>query len=586
MRHLRFSVLGQLAVDAGGPIDAGPLKQRLTLAALLVRPNTTVPSELLAETVWVGEAPRTARKNLQVYVCNLRRLLHDTGAGDRLVFDNDGYLIRVAPDELDSLHFLRLARAGRDARRAGALEPAARLARQALRLWRGTPFAGLHRSPALAAEAERLTGKRLQVFEDWAETELELGNYDVVADDIADLAERHPERERLRAAQMTALFRSGRQTEALEVFEDVRRRLATEYGLQPTPALDALYRSMLADRRSRTTTSAPPHTLPHDLADFVGRDAQTAEITDLLRHGAERLVVLSGPAGVGKTTLAVHLAGRLPQEFPDGRILLRMRDGDGAPRPTADLLAELGAMTGLTARMTGLPAQDSAVWRTWLHRRRVLLVLDDAVDEATLRPLLPAEGRSAVLVTARRRMSGLAAAHRVDVPCFAPAEAVELLACVIGADRVDADRAAAYDVVAATGMLPLAVRVGGLKLAAMRYLPLRDYADRLAEGRTVLDELVAGDLAVRPRIADSWYGMSAAHRTDVSRLAELPGSVLTLEEAAGILACPPDEARRRLESLIDTGAILSPCPEPATRNVRYELPAMIRLFARELIPAA
>jgi DNA-binding SARP family transcriptional activator len=586
VKQLRFSVLGPLVVDAGGPLEPGPLKQRLTLAMLLARANTTVTTDLLTEVVWAHDPPRTARKNLQVYVCNVRRLLEDgIGAGCRLVHDVDGYLLRVAPDELDSLRFRQLARAGRDARRAGALTPAAQSFRQALRLWRGAPFAGLHRSAALAAEADRLTTQHLQVFEDWAETELELGNCATVADGVADLAERHPKRERLRAAQMTALFRCGRQTEALQVFEEVRRQLAADYGLQPTPALEALYRSMLADRRHRSVTSAVPQALPHDLPDFVGRREQKAEVTEAVRHGADRVVVLSGPAGVGKTVLAVHLAHRLTNDFPDGRILLRMRDGDGTPRPPADILAELAALTGLTDRMTGHPAQDSGIWRTWLDRHRILLVLDDAVDEAAVRPLIPAEGGSAVLVTARRRMAGLASAHRVDVPCLAPAEAVELLARIVGAERVDADRAAAYDVVTATGMLPLAVRVGGLKLATMRYLPLREYADRLAATRTVLDELVAGDLAVRPRIADSWYGMSAAHRTDVSRLASLPAPVLTLEDAATTLACPPDEARRRLEALIDTGAILSPQPEVTADAVRYELPALVRLYARELMPA-
>jgi hypothetical protein len=182
-------------------------------------------------------------------------------------------------------------------------------------------------------------------------------------------------------------------------------------------------------------------------------------------------------------------------------------------------------------------------------------------------------------------MAGLAGAYRVDTPCLTPAEAVDLLAHIVGRDRVDADRPAAYDVVTATGRLPLAVRVGGLKLAAMRFLPLRDYADRLAATGTVLDELVAGDLAVRPRIADSWYGMSRAHRTDVSRLASLPARSLSLEDAASTLACPPDEARRRLESLIDTGALLSPGPAVSAHTVRYELPTMVRLYARELTRA-
>ncbi|GID91266.1 BTAD domain-containing putative transcriptional regulator [Amorphoplanes digitatis] len=585
MTQLRFLVLGALTVAHSAPVELGPLKQRLTLAMLLARPDTFVPVETLCEGVWTeAAAPRTARKNLQVYISNLRRLLDDRA--ERLVHEAGGYRLHVDADELDSLQFRALARAGRQARQRGAALPAAQHFRHALRLWRGTPFAGLHRSHPLAAEARRLEGQHLQVLEEWAETELEIGNCAAVADALTEHAERHPQRERLRAAQMTALFRCGRQAEALQVFEDVRRQLAEAYGLQPTPALEKLYRSILAEQRGhlRPAAAPPPQSLPNDLPDFVGRAEQLGEITDVVRHSTRQVIVVTGPAGIGKTTLAVRLAHTLQHDFPGGRILLRMREPDGTPRATVDLLAELAALTGLTDRMTGHPDQDSFHWRAWLGERRVLLMLDDAPDETAVRPLVPGAGPATVVVTSRRRMAGLADAHRIDVPSLTCAEAVDLLSQIIGRDRTTADPSAANAVVTAIGRLPLAVRIGGLKLAAMRLLPLRDFAERLASSRTVLDELVAGDLAVRPRIADSWYGMSRAHRTDVSQLATLPAPSLTLQDAATTLSCPPDEARRRLESLVDTGALLSPEPAVTARSIRYELPALVRLYARECVP--
>ncbi|ASW55630.1 AfsR/SARP family transcriptional regulator [Plantactinospora sp. KBS50] len=523
MKQLRFSVLGALTMHAGGPVDAGPFKQRLTVATLLARPNTTVPVETLSEAVWAdGQPPRSARKNLQVYVSNLRRLLDlRAGAADRLVHENGGYRLRVTAKELDSLYFRELITAGRNARIGGATVPAVQHFRQAFKLWRDTPFTGLHRSPVLAAEAQRLIGRRLQAFEDWAELELELGNNAVVADTVSELAERYPQRERLRAAQMTALYRCGRQTEALQVFEEVRRQLATEYGLPPTPTLQEAYDAMIAERHHRG--AAPAGTgptaaglatghavaaaavLPPPAGHFVGRDQQLAKAAELLRGRTRPLIVLAGAAGIGKTALAVHLAHQSERAYPDGRLLVRMRDGDGRPRPTREILAQLCEWCG--RRPTGDPEQDLRAWRRWVGQRRVLLIFDH-VDGDDLGPLLPTEGTSAVLVTTRRPVAVPPHADRIDVPCLAPSEAVDLLAHVVGSERVERDRAAAYDVVAGTGLLPLAVHVGGLKLATMRFLSLRDYADRLAAGPPVLDQLT-DDGSGRP-YADSWYRGDAA----------------------------------------------------------------------------
>jgi hypothetical protein len=285
--------------------------------------------------------------------------------------------------------------------------------------------------------------------------------------------------------------------------------------------------------QSRFLATSAPRLLPPDLIDFVGRAAQVAEITDVLRHGPARLVVLAGPAGTGKTALAVHLAHRLPADFPDGRLYLRTRDGAGRVRPATELLAQLGVA-------------EVAAWRSWLHRHRALVVLDDAVDETTIRALAPQQGDSAMLVTARHRLPGLPHAYRVKVPRLSQAEAVELLSEIVGAARVDTDRAAASDILTATGRLPLAVRVGGLRLAGAPYLSMRDFADRLSGTMTVLDELVMGGLAARPRIAESWYGLPGTHHTDTAP----PANALTSDDPA-----------------------------------RGEMPLPVRLYARELTRA-
>ncbi|MFJ2865731.1 BTAD domain-containing putative transcriptional regulator [Kitasatospora sp. NPDC087314] len=586
----RFSVLGPLTGEVDGrPLALGPLKQRLVLAVLLSRANTAVPVDLLTDAVWPEEPPRTARKNLQVYICALRTLLGRGAGPDRLAHTAGGYLLRVAEPELDVLQFRALARAGRAAADGGALAPAARLLRQALDLWQGPPLADLRCSPAVEAEADRLEARCLGVHEDWAEAELELGNATAVAEELAELAERHPLRERLQAARMNALHLSGRQAEALAVYDAHRQLLARELGLEPSPALTTRYRQLLARGPARPATSRPardagPNSalLPADTADFTGRSAELLDLIDELGEGGERVAILSGPAGSGKTTLAVHAGHLLADRFPDGRLLIRLRTEDGTPRPLADILAELAVLTGRSGPGPADPAQAAALWRASLAGRRMLLILDDAPGEAVVRDLLPGFGPSATLVTSRSQLAGLASVHRITVPPFALAEALDLLGRIVGTGRIGTDRAAAARIAEACGLLPLAVRVAGTRLAVLRHLPLAEYAARLADPAGALDELVAGDVTVRARLDSGWRDLTDQGRLALGRLAALPLSLLfTLPEAAAALGRPERLALRALEALTDTGAVTSPTGEVTAHAALYALPRLTHLHARE-----
>ncbi|MDH6578744.1 BTAD domain-containing putative transcriptional regulator [Kitasatospora sp. MAP5-34] len=596
---IRFRILGELSVEiAGRPLPLGPVKQRLVLAILLCRPNTTVSTDLLTEVVWGDDPPRSARKNLQAYVSALRKLLALADCQDRLVHQPSGYVLRVEPGELDLLRFDELTRAGRQAARLGAGAHAVRLLREALDLWSGPLLADLACSEVVREEAERYATRRLAVHEDWAEAELELGHAPAVADVLAEVVREHPLRERLCTAWMTALYRAGRQTEALAAYDSLRQLLARQLGLKVSPALEAVYQAMLDGRDSgqgprggREGAEAargpdrPRTVLPADLPDFTGRWDQASELREVLAAGG-RTVVLSGPVGVGKTTLAVHVAHGLEQQFPDGRLTVRLRREDGSPRHPSSVLSELCRVTGLLGAVPEDEEEAAAVWRSWLTGRRVLVLLDDAPDEASIRHLLPGSGSGSVLITSRSRLAGLGPLHRLELAPYTTGEAVELLGRIVGDDRVPADRPAAERIVTAIGLLPLAVRVSGTKLAVLRQLTPAEYAARLEQSPSLLDELAAGDLAVRSRLAGWWCELPEVVRSVVRRLGHLPAPLFTLAEAANALGCSEVVACRVLESLIEVCVLSSPIGEVSAHAALYELPLLAQIYAREQADAA
>ncbi|MEU6537797.1 BTAD domain-containing putative transcriptional regulator [Streptomyces sp. NPDC047000] len=600
---LRFTVLGPLAVHRDGrPLPLGPLKQRVVLAALLGSAGSPVSVDALTDAVWPHDPPRTARKNLQVYVSALRALLADDGPDGmpRLTHTCGGYLLRVAEDELDLLRFRSLTRAAEGQPPA----PAARLLRQALDLWQGPPYGGdLRGSPLLAELAEGLELRQVTAYEGWAEAELALGGAAAVVEGLRDLVERHPLRERLRAAWMCALSGCGRRAEALAVYDDYRQLLARELGLEPGGAMAARYRAVLADDTGAgpagpagaatpgvpgaaggPPAAAPRHAapvaLPPDLVDLTGHGEELRDLCDLLEDDRAGVVLLSGPAGSGKTALAVRAAHLLEDRFPDGRAYVGLRDADGRPRPPAAVLAKLARCLGLSA----LPGPEA--WRDWLAEHRALIVLDDVPEERAVRWLLRPGGRGRTLLTARGQLGGLAPVQRVGVPPLGTAEALQLLTGLVGRGRVRADREAALRIVRACGGSPLAVRVSGMRLAVLRHLPLREFADRLADPAGALDELTSGDVSVRRRLAHGWEGLPEESGRDAARLAAGTGDgPFGLAEAAEALGCDERRAVRVVEALIDAGVVTQPGGEVTAHAAQYELPHLIRLYMRSAHPA-
>ncbi|MGH3973414.1 MAG: BTAD domain-containing putative transcriptional regulator, partial [Pseudonocardiaceae bacterium] len=334
--------------------------------------------------------------------------------------------------------------------------------------------------------------------------ELACGHANAIIPELVEVAGHHPMRERLQGLLMIALYQTGRQAEALEVYHRTRIALVEQLGLEPGNELQRLEHAILTGDpmlEAPATLTITPAQLPADITDFTGRKAQLTTVQQVVaaadRCGAV-LVAITGKAGVGKTTLAVHAAHRLRVHYPDGQLFVNLRGTQARPLTPADVLARF--LRSLGVNRTAIPddvEERAALFRSRVADRRLLILLDDAACEAQLRPLLPGIPGCAVLVTSRTRMASLNVTRLVNLDILEPDHAVELLARVAGPLRVAAEPGAAKEIVRLCGFLPLAVRIAGARLGARPHWRLDRLEADLADERTRLDQLRLGDLEVR-----------------------------------------------------------------------------------------
>ena len=562
---MKYGVLGPLLVtDSSGQwLRLRGDRQRSLLAMLLFHANTQVPAERLVNALWPDLPPKSYASNLHTYVSRLRERL---GPIEHV---GDGYRFAVDTADLDLLVFRAEADRGR---RADDPAAAAAHLRTALAQWRGHPLDDVH-LPALDAEVAGLEDERLSVLEDCLDAELAAGRDAELIGELRVAVAENPLRERLTGLLMTAMQRSGRQADALEVYRRTRATLIEETGLEPGPGLRAVHAAVLRGDGPEPTPW-PVRQLPADHDGFTGREESVAELTGLLADRRAPVVLLTGEPGAGKSTLALRVAHRVAEAFPDGQLYAHLA-GATEPRPVDDVLADLLRSLGVFGQ--GIPDDThakAAVLRSRLADRRVLIVLDDAADPGQVRPLIPGTPTSAVLVTSRRRLTGLGTAHRVTVGSLHDAEARELLVRLAG-DRVAAEPAGAARIAAACGNLPLALRIAGTRLALRPGLAPAALADRLEDERRRLDELTVSDLQVRSSLALSYRALSAPAAAvfrvlGMVNVASLPGWALA--------ALAPD-AERAVDELIES-SLLQP-----TGADRYELHDLVRTYARELAGA-
>jgi DNA-binding SARP family transcriptional activator/tetratricopeptide (TPR) repeat protein len=591
--RLAFRLLGPLDVardDVVVPIRAARL--RALLAALLVDANRVVPAGELVERLWDGTPPPGARGTLHSYVMRLRRVLDDGAGNDPIVTRPDGYLIETDRDALDLYRFTDLV-----ARATAEPDPArvSTLLATALAEWRGEPFAGVSAGFLTRQVIPALTEQRLAAIEQRVEVDLALGRHQDVITELRELTDRYPLRENFWAQRMLALYRCDRQAEALDCYRLVGRILADELGIDPGPQLRGRHLAILANDPSLDLPTAPPEPvdepwvprqLPAGFGRLRGREGDLTGLDRWLRDAEADptmplLAAIVGPGGIGKTALAVRWAHRIGDRFPDGHLYVDLR-GYG-PDPVASPAAVLETLLhGLRVPPESIPAalpERAALFRSVCSGRRMLIVLDNARDDAHMRPLLPGPG-CLVVVTSRSQLRGLIAregAHRVPLgPISVPATA-ELLADVVDSEP---DRFGADDVACLLDLcagLPLAVRVVAERMARDGHT----LADVIAELRAtdgLLDALGSGDddlTDVRTVLSWSYRALDTRTARAFRLLGAQPGRDISLTAASVLLGESAGDVRRLLDRLIGTHLL--------TRlgQDRYGFHDLLRAYATE-----
>ncbi|QUQ67633.1 SARP family transcriptional regulator [Kutzneria sp. CA-103260] len=581
-----------------GPVTAwhGPNESRVgsakhlrLLAVLLLHVNERVDRDRIIELVWGGEPPRSAVNLLQKYVGELRRAFGVDGP--ELLPIAGGYRLRLRTGQLDSTRFAELVDTARAKWADGDLVEAQALLREALALWRGPAYDGFD-AEIVDTERARLDELRISALEDLAEITLARGQHDIAAAELARLTKEHPYRERLRELQMIALYRQGRRAEALAVFDTVRVLLADELGIDPGVRLRRCHELILrgdpelepgAESAEAPAPAMPVRQLPLEVSDFVGRTEQVAEVTAALRartpDGPPAIVAVAGGPGVGKSSLVVRAAHRVSAEFPDGQLYFDLAGTSDTPQQPAQLLAE--ALRALSVAGNAIPdrlAERAALYRSLLADRRMLVVLDDAGDAEQVRPMLPATGGCAVLITSRTLLTELPGARQIDLDVLSPAEAGELLTGIVGPDRIAAEPAETAAILAHCGNLPLAIRIAGARLAGRPAWSLRVLRERLTDESRRLTELRIGHLGVRASVELSVRLLPADAARALSLLGLLGAHTLPGWIVGPLLGRP--DADDVLDALVDA-SLLRLTTTDAIGQPRYRLHDLIRAYAVE-----
>jgi DNA-binding SARP family transcriptional activator len=636
---VRFEVLGPLqAWQEDTRLSLGSSQQRTVLAVLLLHANRPMVRDQIIDAVWGSAAPAYAINLVQKHVSALRRALEPERPGREpskvLTWADGRYLLTVREGGLDLDQFDRYVGLARAARTAGDLRGASEALHAATGLWRGPACDGLT-SPLLDTERDRLAERRIGTVEERIEVDLALGLHLDLVSELRQLVAAHPLRERLHGLLMLALYRCGRQAEALAAFGNARRQLVDDLGIEPAAELQRLHQQMLvadpilaapmtagdstlatpvtADAPPVVTTDplvtaagdppqvATPHVrpqaspfqptpaqLPHGMHYFTGRDTELERLHAMLAGdhagtgNAMLIITVAGTAGVGKSALAVRWAHQIRDRFPDGQLYVNLRGFE----PTGSAVDSADAIRGFLDAFA-VPPQlipvsieaQAALYRSLLAGRRMLVVLDNARNAEQIRPLLPGSPGCLVVVTSRYELPGLVAdgARPIVLDLLTAVECRELLARRLGPDRVAADPAAADDIIASCAGLPLALTVVAARAASRPGFPLAVLADQLHQARRKLDAFDGDDQATDVRAVFSWsYRTLRDEAAQLFRLLGLhPGPDITAAAAASLTGRQPRDAAATMASLAQAHLVNEQVPG------RYTFHDLLRAYAIE-----
>ncbi|GLW33563.1 AfsR/SARP family transcriptional regulator [Actinoplanes regularis] len=637
--QVEYRVFGPLEVLIDGRhLELGGHRQQIVLASLLLEAGRAVPVGRLMAAVYGDHPPTSARVQVQICVSGLRRLLVVPGRPHCIITRNQSYVLDPVGCDIDLLTYERLLGEAREAAAAGRRDDAVTSYREALQLWRGgTALEGLD-STLLRSAADQLAEQRLTVYEDCIELELDLGRHRDVIAELTGLIAAHPLRERLRGQLMVALYRSGRQAEALDAYRMARQTLIDELGLEPCEWLQSLERSILtsdpalsladdpfvtvvsragpepstdpsaappvpvtgpastagsslflpAENDLPALAAAAPCMLPTDIADFTGRQEEIDEIQLHLARAAENpgqlavpVIAIVGKPGIGKTTLGVHVSRRLMPQYPGGQLFADLHGRASRLVSPMQILERFLRTLGVPGGSIPDGLEERAeMYRGLLSDRRVLVVLDNVGNEAQVLPLLPGNPRTAVIVTSRSRLGGLPGAIHVDVEVFDPRHSIELLSRIAGNGRVQAETEAAESLANLCGQLPLALRIAGARLSARPHWTVEQLARRLENESRRLDELKHGAMGIRVSISMTYDNISADARRLFRLLAVLDCLVFSGWVGAALLDVPLEDAQDLLDDLADAQLVEITGTESGMHS-HYRFHDLIRVFARE-----